>query len=510
MSTKKEPLVIIVSNRGPFAFTEKEEGEFEVERGAGGLVTALAALAQKHEVIWVAAAMSEDDKKWANTYKDELQEIESIYLKLITPDQHIYNLYYNKIANPLLWFIQHQLWNVVSDPEIDAETWKAWEEGYQPINQHFAEAIAQLIPDNDRPVIILLQDYHLYLTPYYLRKLIGRRAHIQPFVHIPWPGPDAWRILPGNLRDMLLKGLLSSDMIGFQTRKDAFNFVQTSRFYLEEAHSYGSRDSITYKDYRVQAKAYPISVDVKQVESLMQDSETLFFKSQLVDFIRAKQLILRVDRVEPSKNILRGLEAFRTLLELHPEYVGDVQMLGLLVPSRMKVEEYQDYLQAVMAKAGMINAQFSNSLWEPVRIIVGDNYQRAIAAMQLYDVLLVNPIADGMNLVAKEGVLVNQRNGVLVLSEHAGAFYEMGEYAISISPFDVYGTAKAMHKALSMSTEERFERANNLQAIVRGADVNRWFYDQVEDAINFSFSQPNNAETPAAPSTELSEESTTS
>ena len=298
-------------------------------------------------------------------------------------------------------------------------------------------------------------------------------------------------------------------MVGFQTLKDAFNFVQTCRFYLEDAHSFGTRDAITYGDYRVQAKAYPISVDVTRVEELAKDSETMFFKSQLVDFIRDNKLILRVDRIEPSKNILRGLEAFRTLLNNHPEHVGEVQMLALLVPSRMEVTEYQDYLQAVMAKAGMINAEFSNALWEPVRIIVGDNYQRGLAAMQLYDVLLVNPIADGMNLVAKEGVLVNQKNGVLVLSEYAGAFYEMGDHAISISPFDVYGTAEALHEALTMSTDERFERASKLQGIIRSSDVNQWFYDQVEDALRFSFSQESSQATPSTPLTETSDSSTT-
>jgi trehalose 6-phosphate synthase len=345
-------------------------------------------------------------------------------------------------------------------------------------------------------VIILVQDYHLYLVPYYLRKLIGRRAHIQPFSHIPWPGPDAWRILPSQMRDQLLEGLLSADVVGYQTRKDAFNFVQTCRFYLDEAHSLGARDAITYKGYRIQAKAYPISIDVKRVEELAKDPETIFFKSQFVDYVKSNKLILRVDRIEPSKNILRGLEAFRMLLRLHPEYIGEVQMLALLVPSRMEVTEYQDYLQAVMAKAGMINAEFSSSMWEPIRIIVGDNYQRAIAAMELYDVLLINPIADGMNLVAKEGVLVIQKNGVLVLSEHAGAFYEMGDQALSISPFDVYGTAEAIHTGLTMSTDERFERANHLQALVRKSDVNTWFYDQVDDALKLLANQANNPSTP--------------
>jgi trehalose 6-phosphate synthase len=158
-------------------------------------------------------------------------------------------------------------------------------------------------------------------------------------------------------------------------------------------------------------------------------------------------------------------------------------MMALLVPSRMEVDEYQDYLQQIMAQAGMINAKFSEALWEPVRIVVGDNYHRAIGAMQIYDVLLVNPIADGMNLVAKEGVLVNQRNGVLLLSEHAGAFYELGDHALTVSSFDVYGTAQAMHQALTMPAGEREQRAATLRKIVEQADVRRWFYDQLDDAL---------------------------
>jgi trehalose 6-phosphate synthase len=230
------PLIIIASNRGPYSFSLEEDGSFETNRGAGGLVTALTALAQKHEVIWVAAALDEGDSHWAEKYNDSLPEVDSIFLKLINPDHREYDLYYNQIANPLLLFIHHQLWNIVSDPVIDEDVWQAWHEGYVRINKLFAETISSLIPDSDRPVIILVQDYHLYVVPYFLRKMIGRKAHIQPFLHIPWPGPDAWRMLPGEIRDQILKGMLSADLVGFQTKKDAFNFVQTCRFYLENAH----------------------------------------------------------------------------------------------------------------------------------------------------------------------------------------------------------------------------------------------------------------------------------
>ncbi|MDZ7843865.1 MAG: trehalose-6-phosphate synthase [Anaerolineales bacterium] len=480
---RQDPLIVIASNRGPFTFQEKEDGEFDIQRGSGGLVTALGALAEQQDVVWVAAAMSEDDRRWVQAQGNQDQLVEGIRLKLITPDEDAYQKYYHQISNPLLWFIHHQLWDSPRSPNITAETWDAWNEGYLKINQQMAEAIAEVVAVEERPVIIFPQDYQLYLVPHFLRQELGESVYIQPFIHIPWPSHDAWSILPKPIREKLLRSLLDSDRIGFQTRKDAFNFVQTCRYFLPGVESRGYRDRLFIEEREILASAYPISIDVEQVQAIMQETETKLLKSQLINFVSDRRLILRVDRIEPSKNILRGLKAYRTLLEKHPEHQGEVQMLCLLVPSRMEVEEYQDYMQEIMAEAGLINATYSNSIWEPVRLIVGDNYPRAIAAMQMYSVLLVNPIRDGMNLVAKEGALVNQNDGVLILSEQTGAFEEMGEHVLAVSPFDIYGTAEAIHQGLTMPVEERQNRAEALRETVVSADVKRWFYDQVDDAL---------------------------
>jgi trehalose 6-phosphate synthase len=496
-ASEQNPLVVIASNRGPFTFQKKGRG-FSVERGAGGLVTALGALAERHEVLWVASAMSEDDRLWSQQRQGKVEKVEGILLKLVEPNLEDYEGYYNEIANPLLWFIQHQLWDIPRSPSITERTWSAWEQGYLPVNKLFAEAIAESVKDSDRQVIVLPQDYHLYMVPHYLRKLLGERAQIQPFVHIPWPGPDAWRIMPPAMRDAMLSSLLESDRVGFQTQKDAFNFVQCCRFYLG-AHAHGRRDAVEYKDRDVGAVSYPISVDTEKLKQLTEEQVTALERSQLVNAVGDRQVILRVDRIEPSKNNLRGLQAYRTLLEKYPEHRGRVQMLALLVPSRMEVDQYQNYLSEVMAEAGLINATYSDSIWEPVRIIVGDNYTRAIAAMQMYDVLLVNPIADGMNLVAKEGVLVNRKHGVLLLSEYAGAFYELGEFALTISPFDVYSTAEALHKALSMPMDERRKRAEALRAIVMKNDVREWFAAQVDDALRAASKKASKSSTSATP-----------
>jgi trehalose 6-phosphate synthase len=510
---EQKPLIVIVSNRGPYAFKSHKDGSFTAQRGAGGLVTALAALAEKHDVLWIAAALSKGDRRWAKKHGTQPQNVDGTLLRLIRLESDRYDQYYNVIANPLLWFIQHQLWDIPQKPEIDSETWEAWREGYIAVNHRFAEAIAESIPqevlDSKRRVIVFPQDYHLYMLPRFLRDILGDRVQIQPFVHIPWPGPDAWRILPREMRVSILESMLASDRVGFQTKKDAFNFVQNCRFYLSDAHSRGSRDSVYYQGRKVQAVVYPISIDVDKVQTLAEESQTRLLKQQMITLIGDKQLILRVDRVEPSKNILRGLQAYRALLKHHPEYRGKVLMLALLVPSRMEVDEYQDYLRAIMAEAGMINAEYSEELWEPVQIIVGNNYHRAIAAMQLYDVLLVNPLADGMNLVAKEGVLVNQKDGVLLLSEFAGAFYELGDQAVVVSPFDVYSTAEGMHVGLTMAAEERRQRATTLRETVAHAGVRAWFYDQVNDALRALSNQENSASTSAIPAASTSADSMT-
>src|SRR3990172_9026602 len=501
-SNSDQPLIIIASNRAPFSFTKKGRG-YSVERGAGGLVTALGALAERHDVLWVASAMSEGDRAWAQEHEGHERQVEGIRLKLVEPNLEDYEGYYNEIANPLLWFIQHQLWDTPRTPSITQQTWDAWENGYKPVNKLFAQAIANASKATGRQTIVLPQDYHLYMVPHYLRKLVGESVQIQPFVHIPWPGPDAWRILPQPMRDAILSSLLESDRVGFQTAKDAFNFVQCARFYLG-AHAFGRRDSVEYNGRHVGAPAYPISIDAEKLKEIAKERVTQLERSQLLNSVGDRQVILRVDRVEPSKNNLRGFQAYRALLEKHPEHRGKIQMLALLVPSRMEVGEYQNYLGEIMAEAGIINAEFSDSIWEPVRIILGDNYVRAIAAMQMYDVLLVNPLADGMNLVAKEGVVANRKNGVLVLSEYAGAFYELAEHALIVSPFDVYGTAEAMHTALTMPAAERQRRAQALRAIVTKADVREWFAAQVEDALRAANSQASNSSTSATPSAKKS------
>jgi trehalose 6-phosphate synthase len=326
------------------------------------------------------------------------------------------------------------------------------------------------------------QDYHLYLVPRYLRDLVGDQVIIQSFLHIPWPGPDAWRILPLAMRRELLESMLQANRVGLQTERDTRRFLQTCVDTLPELHVVEPWRRLAFRQRTVAAAPYPISVDVAHLEQRLESPEVQNYVQQFRSHYDERKLLLRIDRVEPSKNILRGFLAFRNFLVSYPEYQGKVDMLALLVPSRTEVTEYQTYLRNIMTLVGEINAILGDSDWEPVRVLLGNNYDRAIAALSMYDVLMVNPLADGMNLVVKEGAVLNRCDGVIILSEEAGAAEELGDAPIIVSPYDVYATREAIYRALTMPSGERRERAQRLAEQVREHNIHRWFERQIKDA----------------------------
>lgn len=472
--------IVIVSNRGPFSFSVKD-GETIAKRGDGGLVTAISSVAREYDVLWISCALSRSDAQWLGRVGEGVQTVEDMQIRLTIPDPAQYRGYYNVISNPLLWFVQHQLQDAPRFPMIDRATWHAWSQGYAGVNRQLAETVAASLRDVGGPIIVMVQDYHLYLVPRFLRELLGDRVYIHFFSHIPWPGPDAWLVLPTKMRLELITALLHADRIGFQTERDTRRFLQTCVANLPDVRVTRPWRQVLHQGRAIDAAPYPISVDVAGVERQLTSPEGQDQLARIRAMRGNRRLILRVDRVEPSKNILRGLVAYRTFLNAYPEYRGKVYMLCLLVPSRTEVAEYRDYLRDITALVGEINATYSDGEWEPVRVLLGNHYLRALAALSEYDVLMVNPLADGMNLVAKEGVVLNRRDGVLILSEEAGAAEELGEHALLVSPFDVYGTREAIHQALNMPEEERRARAQGLAAQVRANDIHAWFSRQMGD-----------------------------
>jgi trehalose 6-phosphate synthase len=473
--------LIIAANRAPVIFETTQDGNLRFQQGGGGLATALLGLCQQTNATWIACERTEADADWRAGNMAPGKD-NNYWVQFIAPEASVYEGYYNVIANPLLWFLQHSMWDVPRAPVIERSTWEAWENGYVAVNRRFAETIAIHVRILSRPVLVMLQDYHLYLVARFLRQSLRPRERptVSHFVHIPWPGPEYWRILPLAMRHAILDGLCAVDLLGFQTREDGLNFLRTCESHLPRSRVNYKRGRVWYRNHATHVRDFPISIDVASLRELAGSPEVAEHYADIQDKVGDLQVIVRNDRIEPSKNIVRGFLAFEEMLECYPEHHGKVKFLAILVPSRLGVDEYQDYLDELMAGAGRINAQYGSSEWEPVRMLVGESYERAVAAMQRYDVLLVNSIADGMNLVAKEGPVVNQRNGVLILSELTGARQQLQSGAIIISPCDVYATAEALHQALVMPLDERRERAERLRWRVEQEDIYDWLCRQLQ------------------------------
>jgi trehalose 6-phosphate synthase len=349
----------------------------------------------------------------------------------------------------------------------------------------FAEQVVSFTKQSSEKPIVMLQDYHLYMVGSYIREMMPRKKTptLMHFTHIPWPGPEYWRILPPTMRQAILEGLCAVDLLGFQTKDDSLNFIRTIQTYLPRASARYSRLRIWYRNHATFIRDYPISIDVKGLQQLAESEQVNEYRREIENTVKGCSLIVRVDRIDPSKNILRGFLAFEELLEHHPEHRSRVQFLAYLVPSRLDVKEYQDMLDEIMASIGRVNANFGDGDWEPIRLVVNENYPKALAALQSYDVLLVNSIADGMNLVAKEGPIVNMRDGVLILSERTGARQQLGPGALIIAPCDVYATAEAIHQALTMPDEERHENAKLLRWMIEREDITTWIISQLESIL---------------------------
>src|SRR5215213_384602 len=380
MSSRRR--LIVVSNRGPISYG-REQGERVARRGAGGLVTALAPLVSHHDVTWIASAISAEDRIVAaeSTREETARDGSRYRLRLIDHAPSAYDLYYNMIANPVLWFVQHGLWDLLLDGR---DLGHAWEDGYVPVNEAFAAAVDEELARE--PAAVLFHDYHLYLAPAMVR---AKRpdTSLAHFTHIPWVGPEAWNVLPEPI-----------------------------------------------------VRSIP------------------------------EWLLLRVDRTDPSKNVPRGLEAFRRLLERRPDLHGRVGMLALLDPSRQEIPEYVEERRRIEETAAALESAFPGAL----TLQIADDFHASVAAYKQFDVLLVNAVMDGLNLVAKEASLVNERDGVVVLSVNAGAFEELGDWVVPVEPLDVEATADALEDALALTEEERRARQAAIRAHVRANDLEHW------------------------------------
>ncbi|HUF84171.1 MAG TPA: trehalose-6-phosphate synthase [Acidimicrobiia bacterium] len=460
--------MLVASHRGPSSFTQAEDGSFTHRRGAGGVVSALEPLltgpgAAGHDpATWVAAAMSDDDRAAVRAGAATAPHLD---LHLLALDPHVHRLHYDVVSNSVLWFLHHGLFDLPRRPRFDARFHEAWD-AYTSVNRTFAEHIAECAPPDE---VVLVQDYHLALAPGALRRA-RPDLRVTHFNHTPFCGPTSIRVLPDIVADAICESMASVPS-GFHTARWA-------RAYEACAHEIlGANRPVT------PAFVASLGPDADDLAATAASPEAAAAARTLDEQVGERALIVRTDRIEPSKNIVRGFLAFDLLLAEHPEWRERVVFVALVYASREGLPEYLAYRQEVEQAAARVNERWGRGDWQPVVLDTRDDHARSVAGLLRYDALLVNPIRDGLNLVAKEGPLVNRRDGVVCLSREAGAFDELRDGVLAVHPYDLVQTAAALHTALTMPEDERRDRAARLRTLAAARTPQDWLDDQVRAAL---------------------------
>jgi trehalose 6-phosphate synthase len=447
--------IVIASNRGPLSY-RLVDGELVGRRGGGGLVSGLAPLVERGEATWIAAPLSDADRAAARAGRVEADGM-SVHLLDLDPAEHA--LAYDVVSNETLWFVHHGLFDLTRQPAYDPRWWEAWE-AYRRVNERFARAIARLAPPD---AVVLVQDYHLTLTAPLLRRERPDLRSVH-FHHTPFAGPDGLRALPAEPRAELLGALAEHDACGFHTEDWAEGFRASAARWGHPPRSVFTST---------------LSSDRAELEEVARSEACRVAHEQLCAATGDRALLVRVDRMELSKNIVRGFAAYDLLLELRPDLRGRVEFLACCYPSRVGVPAYAAYRDEVHAEVERVNARWATDGWTPIRLETDDDFPRSVAALRRADVLVVNPVRDGLNLVAKEGPVVNERDAQLVLSTEAGAYRELHPAADAVDPFDLVATARAMADALDRPRPERAARARQLRELATARTPADWLADQL-------------------------------
>ena len=460
------PGLVVVSNRGPLSFRLDHDGSPVLAGTGGGLAGTLHPMLAGSGATWVAATMNEADRLAGER---GLMAEDGLRIVTLAPDADEYRMAYDVISNASLWFCHHHLFDLPRRPRFDRHWREAWE-AYRSLNRSFAETVAA---NAEEEAIVLVQDYHLSLTGAMLAKARPdlRTVH---FSHTPFADPNVLRTLPSYAAGELLAGLAGFGAAGFHTARWEAAFRSAYADFELATFAGTNRPPPTF--------TAPLGPDPAAIVEEAASPGCLAAGEELDRMVGGRKLIVRVDRVELSKNILRGFWAFEELLETEPRWRGRVVFLALAYPSREGLAEYLAYRTEVEHTVERINEAWGTPDWTPVLLDVADDRNRSVAALRRYDVLLVNPVRDGLNLVAKEGPLVNASDGVVVLSREAGAWEELAPAAVGVNPFDVTGTAEALDLGLGMEADERAARAASLRRIVLDRTAADWLADQLAAA----------------------------
>ena len=493
--------VLVASNRGPVSYQFGADGSLIPSRGGGGMIAGvtdgLAALGPGASATWICAALSDADRAVARA--GDTSDGNGIPVRMLDIPPDIFDRAYNRVANSTLWFLLHQLFDTPNQPRFGREFRRDWE-AYLAYNEAFADALTEealtgrALTRGEGGLRVLIQDYHLCLAPRLLRdRLGGQPGHpsgeggIGHFCHTPWAPPDYYRMLPDDVGRALLDGILGADRAGFHAERWATAFLDCCAAVLGAdvtrtglaGPGPGPVGQVTYRGHVTEVAVHPLGVDAAALRERAQAGDVRTHVGVLRRAAGDRKLIVRVDRTELSKNIVRGLAAYRELLATRPQWRGRVVHLAFAYPSRSALAEYRAYTDQVRELAGQISEEFRTADWDPLVLEVKDDYPRSLAACALADVLLVNPIRDGMNLVAQEGPVLSERGCALVLSREAGAAATLAADALLVNPYDVTETADALHRALEMPDAERQRRGAALAATAAADPPARWLGGQL-------------------------------
>jgi trehalose 6-phosphate synthase len=435
--------MMLVTHRGPYRFSVRDDGSFASTRGAGGIVSALLPLVAGNDSAerqaWVAAAIDEGDRL---AIAAGAASVTGLDLHLLDLDPALHRMHYDVISNAVLWFLHHGLFDLARRPRFDRHLRAAWD-GYVAVNTVFADAVNAGAAEGEQ---VLVHDYQLALVPGLVR---AQRPDLRVthFTHTPFCGPNSIRVLPPDMAEALCSSMAAVPS-GFHTTRWARAYSAASEEVLGRAP--------------MEPYAAPLGPDPDALAELAAAPATEAAAAELGARVGDRKLILRSDRIDLSKNIVRGFHVFDELLAIRPEWRQRVVFVALLNRSRESLPEYLAYELEVDQAAERVNERWGTDGWQPVVVETRDDYEQTVAGFTRYDVLLVNPVKDGLNLVAKEGPLVNRRDGVVLLSPEAGAYDELAEAVLAIHPYDIEQGAHALHAALSMPADERAARSRRL------------------------------------------------
>ena len=465
--------LVIVSNRLPVILTRGDEGEWQVEPGSGGLVTALAPILRDWGGLWIG---------WPGTVeKGDLDnvlatgsEAAGYALTPVTLSEEEVNRYYLGFSNEIIWPLFHDLQTRCN---FDPAYWDA----YQEVNRKFAQVIAQNSNAHD---YIWVHDYHLMLVARQLRDM-GVERKIGFFLHTPFPPLDIFVKLPWRLQ--ILDSLMDYDLFGVQTTRDRNNLLDCMQALVGHFRADARRRvaAIATPGREVRIGSFPISIDFNEFNRQARDAAVVERTREVREAMGECQTILGVDRLDYSKGIPEKLKAFRRALERFEDLRGKVTLVQVAVPSREDIPEYQSLRGEIEGLVGEINGQFTEPGWVPIHYVFRHlPRDELVAHYRAADIALITSLKDGMNLVAKEYCAANVANdGVLILSEFAGAAAQLRRNALVVNPYDIDGVADAIHRAYQMSSIERAIRMRRLRRSVRIHDIFWWMDSFLTAAI---------------------------